>query len=226
MRVSGHSGCKAKRGVAGLAALLTAVACAPPPEPAAPSPIPAAAVDSVAPGHVHPSTEPSAGADAQFLQHMVAHHAQALVMTALVPGRTGHPGIRLLAERMDVSQRDEIALMQGWLRARGESVPAADPAHAMHDADRHAGMPGMLSAAELAQLSAARGGEFDRLFLQLMIRHHEGAVTMVRSLFSRGGGQDSQMYAIASEIESDQRMEIDRMQRLLATLPSATPGAR
>lgn len=233
MRVEGHFTGREARWLVGIAALLTAGACAPQPEPAAPSPIPAAALDSMAPGHVHPpparrppAAEPSPGTDAQFLQDMIAHHAQALLMASLVPARTSRPEIRMLAERMAVSQRDEIAQMQAWLRNRGQRVPPADPAHTLHDADRHAGMPGMLSGAELSQLAESRGVEFDRMFLRLMIRHHEGAVTMVRSLFSRGGGQESQMYAVASEIESDQRMEIDRMQRLLAALPSAMPDAR
>lgn len=174
---------------------------------------------------------------------MIPHHAQALVMTALVPARAVRPGLRLVAERIAVSQRDEIAQMQAWLQARGHPVPAADttlPAasapdagsgsaatgHAGHamPASGHAGMPGMLTPQELQSLAAARGAAFDRLFLELMIRHHEGAITMVRDLFAAGGGQDSQVFAIASEVESDQRMEIARMQAILATLPSVPGG--
>lgn len=174
------------------------------------------------------------GADAQFLQHMIPHHAQALVMTSLVPARTQRPEIRLMAERIAVSQRDEIAQMRSWLEARGADVPALDtvggaPAgHAAHGgagagAGTHASMPGMLSEAELGRLRAARGLEFDRLFLESMIRHHQGAITMVQELFTGGGGQESQIYAVASEIESDQRMEIARMERLLASLPTVPP---
>ena len=166
---------------------------------------------------------------------MIPHHAQALVMTSLVPARTQRPEIRLMAERIAVSQRDEIAQMRGWLEARGAMVPAIDTTpggaagHAGHHdaavaADAaHASMPGMLSPAELGRLGETRGPAFDRLFLQYMIRHHQGAITMVQDLFARGGGQESQIYAVASEIESDQRMEIARMERLLATLPSAGP---
>lgn len=195
------------------------------------------------PGHVHQAPVAAPGdlpPDAQFLHHMIPHHAQALVMTALVPARASRAELRLVAERIAVSQRDEIAQMQAWLQARAHPVPAADtvlpaaaPAGATdHDAHAgrvmpgsdHAGMPGMLTAQELQALAAARGPVFDRMFLELMIRHHEGAITMVRDLFARGGGQDSQVFAIASEVESDQRMEIARMQALLATLPSAPPG--
>ena len=141
-----------------------------------------------------------------------------------------------MAERIAVSQRDEIAQMRTWLETRGALVPAVDtgPAaaggHAAHpgagattDAAVHASMPGMLSEAELGRLRQAQGLAFDRLFLQYMIRHHQGAITMVQQLFAGGGGQESQVYAIASEIESDQRMEIARMERLLASLPSAVP---
>lgn len=164
-------------------------------------------------------------------------------MTSLLPARTSRPELRLMAERIAVSQRDEIAQMQAWLRAHGHPVPAVDtvmpgmggqaaPAahggHAAHamPAESHSGMPGMLTTRELQTLAAARGPAFDRLFLELMIRHHEGAITMVRELFSGGGGQESQVFAIASEVESDQRMEIARMQALLRTLPSAAPGGR
>lgn len=166
------------------------------------------------------------------MQQMIHHHAQALQMTALVPGRTTRREIHLIAERIEVSQRDEIRQMQEWLRARGEAVPAADTmptephaAHAGHATDStHAMMPGMLTPAQMAQLAAATGTEFDRLFLELMIRHHEGALTMVSDLLARGGAQESQMFSLAAEIESDQMMEIARMQRLLATMPASPSG--
>lgn len=162
-------------------------------------------------------------ADARFMQHMIAHHGQALIMTELVPARTTRQDIRLLAQRIAVSQQDEIAQMQRWLRAHGAVVPEPVPAgvHAAHD--EHAAMPGMLSAAELARLTAGRGSEFDRLFLEYMIRHHEGALVMVAALFaSPSGGQETDVFRIASEVDADQRMEIARMQRMLATLPPPT----
>ena len=168
-------------------------------------------------------------ADVRFLQHMIPHHAQALVMTALVPSRTETPGVRLVAERIAASQRSEIATMQQWLRAHGETVPEAMTApagdsaaggHAGHampasGGDAHAGMPGMLSAAELQRLAGARGAEFDRLFLDFMIRHHEGALQMVAELLATpGAAQSAEVFQIASEVDADQRAEIARMRAL------------
>lgn len=151
-------------------------------------------------------------ADVRFMQGMIAHHAQALEMTALVPDRAVSQAVKMMAERIDVSQRDEIATLERWLRAHG--APAADSSHAHHGAGHT--MPGMLSAEEMRRLAAASGAEFDRLFLELMIRHHEGALVMVAELFgSRGGGQDPEVFAIASEVDADQRMEIDRMRAML-----------
>jgi uncharacterized protein (DUF305 family) len=159
-------------------------------------------------------------ADVRFMQHMIAHHAQALEMTRLVPERTTRQDIRMIAERIEVSQRDEIAAMQRWLRARGQEAP--DPAHAHHGGE-HAGMAGMASPAEMARLAAARGDEFDRLFLRYMIRHHEGALVMVRELFaSPGAGQEGEIFGLASEVEADQRSEIARM-RTLPGAPAASP---
>jgi uncharacterized protein (DUF305 family) len=150
--------------------------------------------------------------DVRFMQGMISHHAQALEMTTLLPSRTGREDMRLLARRIELSQADEIAMMQRWLRARGRSVP--DP-HAHHD---HAGalMPGMLSPEDMRRLEAAQGQEFDRLFLEFMIRHHDGALTMVNDLFSTAGaGQEPEIFAFASDVDADQRIEIDRMSALL-----------
>ena len=150
-------------------------------------------------------------ADVRFMQGMIGHHAQALEMTALLPSRTSREELKLLAKRIEVSQADEIAMMQGWLKARAAAVPDA---HAHHQGG--ALMPGMLTAAEMARLSAARGPEFDRLFLEFMIRHHDGALAMVKDLFATpGAGQEPEIFAFASDIEADQRMEIDRMSALL-----------
>jgi uncharacterized protein (DUF305 family) len=157
-------------------------------------------------------------ADTRFMQQMIGHHAQALEMTKLVPGRTTRDDMRLLAERIDVSQRDEIGLMRQWLEQRREEVPSPD-------AHRHAAMghqplmPGMLTAAELAQLAKATGTEFGRLFLEYMIRHHEGALTMVKDLFgTQGAAQETETYRFATDVEADQRAEIARMRALLKRL--------
>ncbi len=156
-------------------------------------------------------------ADVAFMQGMIGHHAQALVMTDLVAARTDNAELRKLALRIEVSQRDEIALMRTWLTRRGETAP--DPlAHAGHDAAHaaHAHMPGMLSDAQLAELRAANGTEFERLFLQFMVQHHEGALVMVRDLFaSERGGQETEIFQFASDVDADQQMEIARMRRML-----------
>jgi uncharacterized protein (DUF305 family) len=150
-------------------------------------------------------------ADVRFMQGMIGHHAQAIEMTALVPTRTSRDTMKLLAQRIEISQRDEIAMMQGWLRARGQAPPDA---HAHHQGG--ALMPGMLTAEEMAHLAAARGPAFDRLFLESMINHHDGALVMVKDLFATpGAGQDPEIFAFASDVDADQRMEIARMSALL-----------
>jgi uncharacterized protein (DUF305 family) len=152
-------------------------------------------------------------ADVRFMQGMIGHHAQALEMTAIVRSRSESDALRMLALRIEVSQADEIKLMQDWLTARRQPLP--DP-HAHHAAGAPL-MPGMLTSAELAQLAEARGPELDRLFLQFMIKHHEGALTMVQDLLATpGAGQEPDVFAFASDVDADQRMEIDRMRAALA----------
>jgi len=151
-------------------------------------------------------------ADVRFMQGMIGHHAQALEMTAIVRANSQNEGIRALALRIEISQADEIRMMQDWLKARGQALP--DP-HAHHAAGAVL-MPGMLSPAEMAQLSAARGPDLDRQFLQFMIKHHEGALVMVKDLFGTpGAAQEGDVFAFASEVDADQRMEIDRMRAAL-----------
>lgn len=156
-------------------------------------------------------------ADVRFMQEMIGHHAQALTMSALVPSRTARDNLKLLAERITISQRDEIARMERWLRTRGEEIPTAD-AHA-HHAGHHPMMPGMLSPEEMARLEQATGAEFDRLFVEGMIKHHEGALVMVEQLYaSPGGGQEPELYLFANDVDADQRAEIKRMRALLEQL--------
>jgi uncharacterized protein (DUF305 family) len=151
-------------------------------------------------------------ADVKFMQGMIHHHAQALDMTALVAERTANPDMRKLAQRIDVSQADEIKMMLRWLEARGQEAPSVH-AHHMEGAPL---MPGMLSANEMARLAAAKGEEFERLFLEGMIKHHGGALTMVQELFATpGAAQESEVFAFASDVDADQRMEIDRMAAML-----------
>jgi uncharacterized protein (DUF305 family) len=143
---------------------------------------------------------------------MIGHHAQALEMTALVPSRTTREDVRLLAKRIEVSQADEIEMMQRWLEVRGKAVPDL---HA-HHAPGALLMPGMLTEEEMGRLAAAKGGVFDRLFLESMIEHHEGALAMVKELFATAGaGQEPEIFAFASDVESDQQVEITRMVGML-----------
>jgi uncharacterized protein (DUF305 family) len=151
-------------------------------------------------------------ADVRFMQGMIGHHAQALEMTALLASRTESDDMRKLAQRIELSQSDEIKMMQDWLRQRGQALP--DPhAYHMHGATL---MPGMLTPEEMDRLAAAKGSAFDRLFLEYMIKHHAGALTMVKELFSTSGaGQEAEVFAFASDVDADQRMEIDRMGAML-----------
>jgi uncharacterized protein (DUF305 family) len=152
-------------------------------------------------------------ADVRFMQGMIHHHAQALDMTALLTSRTSRDDLRKLALRIEVSQADEIKMMQRWLEVRGQEVPGP---HA-HHAPGATLMPGMLTAEEMRRLSEAKGAEFDRLFLELMIHHHEGALIMVQELFSTASaGQEADIFAFASDVDADQRMEIDRMRGMLS----------
>jgi uncharacterized protein (DUF305 family) len=172
-------------------------------------------------------------ADVRFMQGMIGHHAQALAMTALIPTRSSRQDIRMLGQRITVSQKDEIAMMQQWLRDRHQQVPARDaqpgvqpmagnsmnmPGMAMSDTL----MPGMLTSEQLAELAKSTGDEFDKLFLADMIRHHEGALVMVKSLLgTTGSGQEAEVFRFASEVDTDQRAEIARMNALLDTLSAS-----
>lgn len=164
-------------------------------------------------------------ADVRFMTHMIAHHAQALVMARLAPTHGASPAIQTLAARVLNAQQDEIATMQQWLRERGQPVPEV---HVMgtevmvHGADHAAHMPGMLTPEQLRELDRARGPEFDRLFLTNMIEHHRGAVAMVHDLFrTDGAGQDEAVFKIASDIQVDQLTEVARMEQMLSALPAA-----
>jgi uncharacterized protein (DUF305 family) len=134
------------------------------------------------------SAKPGAGrypftqADVDFMSHMIAHHAQALVMSGWAPSHGASPSVQRLAERIVNGQQDEIATMQRWLRDRNQPVP--EPGKPMKTGSPHHNhemlMPGMLTEAQMKELDQARGPEFDRLFLTYMIQHHQGALTMVQ----------------------------------------------
>jgi uncharacterized protein (DUF305 family) len=162
-------------------------------------------------------------ADVDFMTGMIAHHAQALVMADLAPSHGANPAVRTLCARILNAQRDEIALMQKWLRDRHQPVPEVHiqgldlMLHGV--AEHHMHMPGMLSRSQLEELDRARGPEFDRLFLTYMIQHHRGAVTMVHDLFGTdGAAQGDLAFKLASDIQVDQTTEIARMELMLETM--------
>jgi uncharacterized protein (DUF305 family) len=164
-------------------------------------------------------------ADVEFMTDMIHHHAQALVMARMAPSHDAGGAIQVLAERIIVGQNDEIAIMQRWLRDRGEPVP--EPAAAASHGDHAMHMPGMLTPEQLQELDAARGAEFDRLFLTYMIQHHQGALTMVEDLFDTyGGAQGDMIFKIASDIGADQTSEIDRMRSMLREMVFENPSSR
>ena len=154
-------------------------------------------------------------ADVAFMQGMIGHHAQAIEMVELLKTRSQSADMKKLAQRIEVSQADEIKMMRQWLEDRGR--PAPDPhAHHAHDAKL---MPGMLTPEEMKRLAGATGQAFDRLFLEFMIKHHQGALVMVKDLFnSPGAAQDAELGAFARDVGADQQMEINRMAGMLATL--------
>lgn len=163
---------------------------------------------------------PSAAApDVEFMSGMIPHHAQAVLIAGWAATYTTRQDVRILAERIVVAQRDEIELMQNWLRDHRQPVPAADAARhkmVMDGMTHEMLMPGMLSDEELQQLNSARGAVFDNLFLTFMIRHHEGALTMVEKLFaSYGAAQDEIVFRFASDVFADQTSEISRMREML-----------
>ncbi len=156
--------------------------------------------------------------DVKFMQDMIPHHHQALEMAELVAERTNRPELIDVAGRIKVSQEDEMAFMRQWLRERGEPVPDPAAHAAMHSSHT---MAGMASPEQMAQLAASKGIDFDRLFLQLMIKHHEGAVKMVEELLEQpGSAYDPALFEFTNDVTNDQAAEIERMNAILVTLSS------
>ncbi|CAN5232413.1 hypothetical protein BH24PSE1_BH24PSE1_03590 [soil metagenome] len=158
--------------------------------------------------------------DVRFMQGMMLHHQQAVQMVALVEGKTNRPEVIAAAGRIRASQADEMAFMRNWLRERGQPVPDVADAHAMHGAaNAHGNMKGMATPQQMAELAAANGIAFDRLFFERMIAHHDGAVTMAQALLKRpGSAHDPVLFDFVNEVINDQRAEIDRMAGILAGL--------
>lgn len=166
--------------------------------------------------------------DVEFMQGMIMHHAQAVEMTALINDRTTNEKLRLLGSRISHSQADEMRYMERWLKLRG--MPVSNAMSPMHHSSgmampkRNDGetmmMPGMLTKEQMEALKAARGAEFDRLFLLGMIQHHKGALAMVEEMFNTAGsGQDSELFNFATDVDSGQRAEIKIMESMLGERP-------
>jgi uncharacterized protein (DUF305 family) len=150
-----------------------------------------------------------------------------VLMAKMAPTHAGRSELKLMCERMLISQRDEIEFMRNWLRDRGQTVPPADATHhkmTMNGMEHDMLMPGMLTKEEMAALDKARGADWDRLFLEGMIKHHEGAIKMVDDLFAAHGAlQDEDVYQFATDIYADQTSEIERMQKLLDAVEKRRP---
>ena len=195
--------------------------------PVTPTPTlsPEAEAAAIAQARADSIRHPYTAADVDFMSHMIHHHAQAIVMARWAPTHGASPAVQRLADRIINAQQDEIATMQSWLRDRRQPVPEATPGGVMMNMggmEHEMLMPGMLTDAQMKQLDAARGSEFDKLFLTYMIQHHKGAVSMVKDLFDTyGAGQDEVVFKFASDVNVDQTTEIARMEKMLI---SATLG--
>jgi uncharacterized protein (DUF305 family) len=199
------------------AALSAGCASAPPASHAAPNPPAKSVLHPTPPGL---GRYPYSDADIDFMSGMIPHHAQAVIMAGWCESHGARPELVTLCGRISVAQQDEIRTMQQWLSDRGLPVPdATSTRHHMkmpNGMEHDMLMPGMLTDAQMAALDAARGPEFDRLFLEGMIGHHQGAIDMVDVLFhSYGAAQDETVFKFANDVQADQSVEINVMKNLL-----------
>ena len=164
-----------------------------------------------------------APADVEFMQGMIPHHAQAVIMARWAATHGARADVRILCERIAVAQADEIRMMRRWLAERNQEVPdSMSTRHVMKMGDmvHESLMPGMLTDEQMKALDAARGSAFDRLFLTGMIGHHQGAIAMVRELFAHGdAGHDETVFRFATDVEADQTTELHKMLLMLETVP-------
>ncbi|MEP7382893.1 MAG: DUF305 domain-containing protein [Gemmatimonadota bacterium] len=152
-------------------------------------------------------------ADVEFMQGMIAHHAQAIVMSKMAESHGANPRVLRLANKIDQSQVSEIRIMQGWLHRNGQVAPDTSSWRTMM-------MTGMLTPEQMKTLDASRGVAFDRAFLTFMIMHHEGALTMVKDLFAAPrAGQEVDVNVFANDVVVVQTAEIGAMHQLLSQLP-------
>jgi uncharacterized protein (DUF305 family) len=153
-------------------------------------------------------------ADVEFMQGMIAHHAQAIVMSRMAESHGANPQVLKLSKKIDQSQVPEIRIMQGWLQRNHQFVPDTSSWHKVM-------MAGMLTPEQLKELDAARGVDFDRAYLQMMIQHHAGALRMVDDLFNTSlAGQEVDVNVFANDVVTAQTAEIGIMQKLLTQLPA------
>ena len=162
-------------------------------------------------------------ADVEFMQGMIHHHHQALLMVKMIASRTKTPELIAMGQKIRLSQSGEIAAMKEWLTSRKQTVPTINKDGSVkmemagmegHMMDMHT-MPGMLTEDQMKALAAARDGKFDELFLTGMIQHHKGALKMVADVREAGGGKEPNIGDFLGEVDNDQRMEIVRMYGLL-----------
>lgn len=216
-----------RRGSSALVVSLAFASCGGAPAPGQATPAPAGPSESTqtAPVGFQGAGYAHTAVDVAFMTGMIHHHAQAVLIAGWAPSHGASRSLQALCERIVVGQEDEIALAARWLRSRREPVPNPEPAHAMHGMDHGMMMPGMLTPDQLSRLDLARGPDFDRLFLEYMIIHHQGAITMVDQLFGTpGAGQDETVFRFASDVYADQTTEIRRMQGMLADLSHEAAG--
>ncbi|MFI5234446.1 MAG: DUF305 domain-containing protein [Gemmatimonadales bacterium] len=223
-----------RRSTAVLIAVFAMTACATTPRQSmrsTPAPVTADAPQgeaaAIARAHADSIRHPYTRADIDFMTGMIAHHAQAIIMAKWAPSHGASSAVRTLCARILNSQRDEIWIMEGWLRDRNQPLPVPDTiamSMPMGSSMQMALMPGMLTGAQMDSLDQARGPEFDRLFLTFMIQHHTGAISMVKDLFaSYGAAEDELTFKLASNINVDQSTEIARMRRLRTSLELGVP---
>jgi uncharacterized protein (DUF305 family) len=190
--------------------------------------VPSTASDSAARARARADSMrlPYTAADVQFMTGMISHHAQAIVMAKMAPSHGASAPVQTLCSRIINAQNDEITLMQNWLRDRNQPVPEAKAVPmkmVMNGQEMVMLMPGMLTDEQMKQLDAARGTDFDKLFLRGMIQHHRGAITMVQQLFATpGAAQDEATFKFANNVNVDQNTEIHRMQQMLLTVELET----
>jgi uncharacterized protein (DUF305 family) len=214
--------------VALLAALVTLAACYSPPR-TAPSVVMAqgtgvvTANSAAAIAAAEKAAAAFAPADVEFMQGMIPHHAQAVIMARWAATHGARADVKVLCERIAIAQTDEIRLMRRWLGERQQEVPdSMSTRHVMKMGGmvHEMLMPGMLTDDQMHTLDGARGSQFDRLFLTGMIAHHRGAITMVRELLSHGdAGHDETVFRFASDVEADQTAEVHKMLLMLETVP-------